>query len=317
MPAHPINWLIGQKACGCATVTLICFKPVEPKPEGVANKPGRNWIYCPGMIKRFQDAGVTRSTRLRSSTPRPTHARTRRSGTLDRPPPSCWPARPPPSDDTRSPRASEYTRAQLVAPPVPPRSAPLSYPLPPIAKSMPATDGADETNSEKPFWDSSQLTQRAWIDDLLPWIPTCNASYASLIEHGYTLSPQRRVVLHSYQHAQAVFSNLYTPYPLDAPSPITPVFNFAAAPTAAAPAGPATQSTPASAAPTSATPASQPVATGLPSVTTVRNLTADERNHFVISPEQLAGSRLPTDVIYPEYNRLASHARRLPCPMPE
>eukprot|EP00965_Chrysotila_dentata_P104219 3441450-Pleurochrysis_carterae.AAC.1 len=60
-----------------------------------------------------------------------------------------------------------------------------------------------DTVSEQPSWDSSQLSQRAWLDDLLPWLPTKNASYASLVEHGYTLTPQGRVVVYSYQHAQA------------------------------------------------------------------------------------------------------------------
>eukprot|EP00965_Chrysotila_dentata_P051853 1721334-Pleurochrysis_carterae.AAC.1 len=152
---------------------------------------------------------------------------------------------------------------------------------------MPETNGID-TNFEKPSWNSSQLTQRAWVDDLLLWLPTCNAAYASLIEHGYTLTPQGRVVVYSYQHAQAVFLSLHTPYTLDAPSPIAPVINFATAPSAAASAGPATRSTPASAAPTTAAPTTQPVSTALRSATPVRNLTADERDHFVILPEQLA-----------------------------
>eukprot|EP00965_Chrysotila_dentata_P017297 574095-Pleurochrysis_carterae.AAC.1 len=69
-------------------------------------------------------------------------------------------------------------------------------------------------------WDSSQLSQRAWLDELLPWLPTKNTAYASLCEHGYTLTPQGRVVVFSYQHVQAVFFSLYTPYTMDAPSPI-------------------------------------------------------------------------------------------------
>eukprot|EP00965_Chrysotila_dentata_P045862 1524236-Pleurochrysis_carterae.AAC.1 len=68
---------------------------------------------------------------------------------------------------------------------------------------MPETNNTD-TDSEKPSWDdSSQLSQHAWLDDLLPWRPTANSSYASLIEHGYTLTSQERVVVHSYSHAQA------------------------------------------------------------------------------------------------------------------
>eukprot|EP00965_Chrysotila_dentata_P169221 5588670-Pleurochrysis_carterae.AAC.1 len=97
-----------------------------------------------------------------------------------------------------------------------------------------------------------------------------------------------RVVVHSYQHAQAVFFNQYTPYPLDSPSPVVPSFSFATAPAAAAATGPATRSTPASAAPTSAAAAAQPVSATVSTASPVRNLTADERDHFVISPEQLA-----------------------------
>eukprot|EP00965_Chrysotila_dentata_P021896 724721-Pleurochrysis_carterae.AAC.1 len=88
---------------------------------------------------------------------------------------------------------------------------------------MPDTDNTD-TVSEQPSWDSSQLSQRAWLDDLLPWLPTRNTSYAFLVEHGYTLTPQGRVVVYSYQHAQAVFFNLYIPYTKDSPSPIAPTF---------------------------------------------------------------------------------------------
>eukprot|EP00965_Chrysotila_dentata_P039773 1321664-Pleurochrysis_carterae.AAC.1 len=67
---------------------------------------------------------------------------------------------------------------------------------------MPDTNKSDSV-SDQPSWDSSQFTQRAWLDDLLPWLPKCNASYASLVEHGYTFTPQGRVVVYSYQHAQA------------------------------------------------------------------------------------------------------------------
>eukprot|EP00965_Chrysotila_dentata_P108779 3593592-Pleurochrysis_carterae.AAC.1 len=67
---------------------------------------------------------------------------------------------------------------------------------------MPDINKTDSV-TEQPSWDSSQFTERAWLDDLLPWLPTCNASYASLAEHGYTFTPQGRVVVYSYQHAQA------------------------------------------------------------------------------------------------------------------
>eukprot|EP00965_Chrysotila_dentata_P081458 2689507-Pleurochrysis_carterae.AAC.1 len=71
---------------------------------------------------------------------------------------------------------------------------------------------------------------------------------------------------------------------MDSPSPIAPTCTFPLAPAAAAAAaatGPTTRSTPAgsttSAAPTAAAPLSS-----------VRALTTDEKDHFVISPEQLA-----------------------------
>eukprot|EP00965_Chrysotila_dentata_P113311 3744356-Pleurochrysis_carterae.AAC.2 len=84
-----------------------------------------------------------------------------------------------------------------------------------------------------------------------------------------------------YQHAQAVFFNLYTPYSMEAPSPIALKFAFAPAPASTAASGPATRSTPASAAPTTTAPAAAPVSS-------VRPLTTDEKDHFVISHEQLA-----------------------------
>eukprot|EP00965_Chrysotila_dentata_P084041 2774154-Pleurochrysis_carterae.AAC.3 len=59
LPGHRVNWLIGQKACGCAAATLICLKAGTAEARGViANKPGRTWILCAGTMERFQDAGV-------------------------------------------------------------------------------------------------------------------------------------------------------------------------------------------------------------------------------------------------------------------
>eukprot|EP00965_Chrysotila_dentata_P130154 4303169-Pleurochrysis_carterae.AAC.1 len=84
------------------------------------------------------------------------------------------------------------------------------------------------------------------------------------------------------QHAQAVIINLYFPYTMDAPSPVAPTFVFPTTPAASGTAGPTTLSTPAG-----ATPADAPLA-GAPPVSSVRPLTSDERDHFVISPEQLA-----------------------------
>eukprot|EP00965_Chrysotila_dentata_P068243 2256461-Pleurochrysis_carterae.AAC.3 len=121
-----------------------------------------------------------------------------------------------------------------------------------------------------------------WLDDLLPWLPTSNASYASLIKHGYTLTTRGWVVVYPRQHAQAVFFNLYTPYAMDAPSQVAPTLVFPTTPAASGAAGPTTRSTPAGATPATA------LLTGAPPVSSACPLTANERDHFIISPEQLA-----------------------------
>eukprot|EP00965_Chrysotila_dentata_P062107 2057627-Pleurochrysis_carterae.AAC.1 len=69
---------------------------------------------------------------------------------------------------------------------------------------------------------------------------------------------------------------------MDAPSPIAPSFTFPAASTASGTAGPTTRSAPAGAAPSAA-----PLTAAQP-VSSVRPRTTEERDHFVISPEQLA-----------------------------
>eukprot|EP00965_Chrysotila_dentata_P244501 6206015-Pleurochrysis_carterae.AAC.5 len=137
---------------------------------------------------------------------------------------------------------------------------------------MPDTTDAD-TGSEHSSWDSSKLSQRSWLGNLLPWLPTKNAAYASLIELEYTLTPQKRTVVYSLQQMHK---------PLDAPSPIAPTFTFPPASAPAGAAGPITRLTPASATTASATPAAGPTSSIPAPVTTVRALTADERDHFII-----------------------------------
>eukprot|EP00965_Chrysotila_dentata_P077548 2559197-Pleurochrysis_carterae.AAC.1 len=122
------------------------------------------------------------------------------------------------------------------------------------------------TVSKQPSWDSSQLSQRAWLDDLLLWLPAKNASYASL----------------------AVFFDLYTSYTMDSPSPVAPTVSFSSTQAPAAASGPTTHSTPAGTTATSAAPTAAPATSVSSSVSSVRTLTADEKDHFVISPEQLA-----------------------------
>eukprot|EP00965_Chrysotila_dentata_P260621 6213972-Pleurochrysis_carterae.AAC.1 len=85
---------------------------------------------------------------------------------------------------------------------------------------------SDPASVSKTSRDSSQLTERALLDDLFPWIPTCNALYATLIEHGYSLTPQGRVVVYLNDHVKAVFHRFYQVYLFDAPSPVAPTFIF-------------------------------------------------------------------------------------------
>eukprot|EP00965_Chrysotila_dentata_P174780 5770197-Pleurochrysis_carterae.AAC.1 len=83
---------------------------------------------------------------------------------------------------------------------------------------------AEPSTVSKPSWDSSQLTERTWLDDLFPWIPTCNSLYAKLIELGYSLTPQGRVAVYSNDHAKAVFHRLHQTHSFDSPSPVAPTF---------------------------------------------------------------------------------------------
>eukprot|EP00965_Chrysotila_dentata_P132964 4396376-Pleurochrysis_carterae.AAC.1 len=73
---------------------------------------------------------------------------------------------------------------------------------------MPETDSPTDTVLQTETWDLPQLSQGTWLDNMLPWLPTCNSSYTSLVEHNYKLTPQSRIYVHSYQHVQAVFFNL-------------------------------------------------------------------------------------------------------------
>eukprot|EP00965_Chrysotila_dentata_P135878 4491787-Pleurochrysis_carterae.AAC.1 len=81
-------------------------------------------------------------------------------------------------------------------------------------------------NPKQPFWDCSQINLRAWVDDVLTWIPTCDPSFAPLIEQGYVLTTHGRVVVANKDHAVAVFHRIYSPYPLHSPSQVDPTFNL-------------------------------------------------------------------------------------------
>eukprot|EP00965_Chrysotila_dentata_P194602 6176463-Pleurochrysis_carterae.AAC.1 len=89
-----------------------------------------------------------------------------------------------------------------------------------------ATKDPFAVSTQQPSWECSQLTIRAWIDDVLTWIPTRDSAFAPLIEHGYVITSHGRVVVSSADQAVAVFHRIYTPYPLHDPSPIDPTFDL-------------------------------------------------------------------------------------------
>eukprot|EP00965_Chrysotila_dentata_P050061 1658579-Pleurochrysis_carterae.AAC.1 len=82
-------------------------------------------------------------------------------------------------------------------------------------------DNADPV-SERPSWDASQVNLRPWLEDLFPWLQTRNQSYAPLIEKGYVLTTQGRVVVTSNEHAEHMFFRLDPTYSFESPSPINP-----------------------------------------------------------------------------------------------
>eukprot|EP00965_Chrysotila_dentata_P178189 5885356-Pleurochrysis_carterae.AAC.1 len=59
---------------------------------------------------------------------------------------------------------------------------------------QPSTKDPLTVSTSQPSWDCSQFSIRAWVDDLLAWVPTCYQSFAPLIEHGYVLTSHGRVV---------------------------------------------------------------------------------------------------------------------------
>eukprot|EP00965_Chrysotila_dentata_P189352 6173273-Pleurochrysis_carterae.AAC.2 len=121
-------------------------------------------------------------------------------------------------------------------------------------------------------WDSSQISIRAWVDDVLAWIPSCEQSFAPLIEHGYVLTSHGRVIVTSKEHAIAVYPRICTPYSLHSPSQLEPTFNLSIAslPAAIRARTRSATSADASSAPTSLT------------------LPTEPSDHYVISPEILA-----------------------------
>eukprot|EP00965_Chrysotila_dentata_P131919 4361270-Pleurochrysis_carterae.AAC.1 len=58
---------------------------------------------------------------------------------------------------------------------------------------QPSSKEPSSISTTQPSWDSSQISIRAWVDDVLTWIPTCDQSFAPLIENGYVITSHGRV----------------------------------------------------------------------------------------------------------------------------
>eukprot|EP00965_Chrysotila_dentata_P066464 2200659-Pleurochrysis_carterae.AAC.1 len=98
------------------------------------------------------------------------------------------------------------------------------------------TDTPDPV-SDKPSWDASQVSLRPWLEDLYPWLQTRNQSYAPLVERGYVLTSQGRVVVCSNEHAEYLFFRLDPSYSFVSPSPLNPTFSAAHSVGGSAPVG--------------------------------------------------------------------------------
>eukprot|EP00965_Chrysotila_dentata_P052436 1739551-Pleurochrysis_carterae.AAC.1 len=143
---------------------------------------------------------------------------------------------------------------------------------------MQQTTNHTPTVSTDPSWDCSHITIRAWADELLTWLPTENASYAPLIEHGYIVTTQGRVVVANHNHAIAVCHRIFNPYPLHAPSPTDPHYDLTIS-TLPPAVQTRTRAAAAQAAATAAGGSTQPTTLTLPS---------DQADRFIVSPEMLA-----------------------------
>eukprot|EP00965_Chrysotila_dentata_P160565 5300749-Pleurochrysis_carterae.AAC.1 len=73
---------------------------------------------------------------------------------------------------------------------------------------QPSSKEPSSVSSTQPSWHSSQISIRAWLDDVLTWIPTCDQSFAPLIENGYVITSHGRVVVASKEHAIAVYHRI-------------------------------------------------------------------------------------------------------------
>eukprot|EP00965_Chrysotila_dentata_P218012 6190360-Pleurochrysis_carterae.AAC.2 len=74
---------------------------------------------------------------------------------------------------------------------------------------QPFTKDPPTVLSQQPSWDYLQISLRAWVDDILTWIPTCDATFAPLIERGYVLTFHVRVVVANKDHLPPYLPNLF------------------------------------------------------------------------------------------------------------
>ena len=83
-----------------------------------------------------------------------------------------------------------------------------------MSDKLPSTDSVIPT----PSWNSTQLTMRIWLDDLIAWLPTKSPSYATLLEYGYVINHGKVAVADAAQALQ-IATGTDTVYSIEAPSP--------------------------------------------------------------------------------------------------
>eukprot|EP00965_Chrysotila_dentata_P046424 1542487-Pleurochrysis_carterae.AAC.1 len=60
---------------------------------------------------------------------------------------------------------------------------------------------------------------RAWIEDLLRWLPTQSSNYVPLMKHGYIIVSHGKVAVVDSSQAQAIATSSDPVYTLELPSP--------------------------------------------------------------------------------------------------
>jgi transposase InsO family protein len=170
-----------------------------------------------------------------------------------------------------------------------------------MSDKLPSTDSVIPT----PSWNSTQLTMRIWLDDLIAWLPTKSPSYATLLEHGYVINHGKVAVADAAQALQ-IATGTDTVYSIEAPSPRL-ISRGRPAPSATSTTTPSVLQTttgqpqPAASAPTPVAPT-----TSTPSIPPTP-LPSDLKDRFVIAPELIASyDRTLLETILSTINCVAS-----------